>query len=163
MHTYHTGYSALDCLEVSCQLLFSMPCHWLAAVHSVELYVQWAVLRFLILPPSPLSVPCRRRQRDLWPVTVALCSLNCLKPCTYPVDHCATPASAAAHTKRQKPPEIRLKNSWNWQIILVPATIWQIFNVKQRQSTETELIWICWNLLIKTREITLCELISGEF
>lgn len=97
-HLPHRLYSAVDCLEVSCQLLFSMPCHWQQQyiVYSlvVELYVQRAVLRFLILPPSPLSVPCRRRRRDLWPVTVALCSLNCLKPCPYPVDHCAVPAAA---------------------------------------------------------------------
>ena len=25
------------------------------------------------------------------------------------------------------------KNSWNWRILLVPATIWQILNVKRRQ------------------------------
>ena len=57
---------------------------------------------FWSFPPPPLSVPCRRRQRDLWPVTVALCSLNCLKPSPCPVDHSAAPAAAAAHTKRQK-------------------------------------------------------------
>ena len=42
-HLPHRLYSAVDCLEVSCQLLFSMPCHWqqLYIVYSlvVELYV----------------------------------------------------------------------------------------------------------------------------
>ena len=32
----------------------------------------------------------------------------------------------------KKPPKMRFKNSWNWWIILAPATIWQVLNVKLR-------------------------------
>ena len=49
------------------------------------------------------------------------------------------------------------KNSWNRRIILVPATVWQILNVKRRQP-ETEVMWICRNFHGKTCEITLGEL-----
>ena len=42
------------------------------------------------------------------------------------------------------------KNSWNRRTILVPATVWQILNVKLRQP-ETEVIWIWRNFhLVKS-------------
>ena len=56
------------------------------------------------------------------------------------------------------PPKWDLKNSWNWHVILVPATVWQILNVKRRQP-ETEVMWICRNFHGKTREIATSELI----
>ena len=43
-------------------------------------------------------------------------------------------------------------------IVLVPATVWQILNVKRRQP-ETEVMWICRNFHGKTREIATSELI----
>ena len=39
------------------------------------------------------------------------------------------------------------------------ATVWQILNMKFMQWPKTEIIWICWNLLEKTREITSSRLI----
>ena len=54
----------------------------------------------------------------------------------------------------KNPPKIEFKNSWNWRIILVPATIWQILNVKHKQS-ETEVM----RIFRKSREITLGKLI----
>ena len=42
---------------------------------------------------------------------------------------------------RQKPVKNWIqKNSWNWRVILVPATVWQILNVIQ--WPETEIKWI---------------------
>ena len=49
----------------------------------------------------------------------------------------------------ENPPKIILKNSWNWRIILVPATIWQVLNMKCTEWTETEAIWIGRNLYEK--------------
>ena len=49
------------------------------------------------------------------------------------------------------------KNPWNQRIILVPATVWQILNVKCRQP-ETEVMWCCRNFHGKTREITIGKL-----
>ena len=43
------------------------------------------------------------------------------------------------------------KNSWNWRIILMPATI---LNMKGVQKPEMEIKWICWNLFWEKREIT---------
>ena len=31
------------------------------------------------------------------------------------------------------PPKIRFKNSWNWPIIIMPATSWQLFNKRRAQ------------------------------
>ena len=67
-------------------------------------------------------------------------------------------------TKQQKPAKKSdFKNSWNWLVMLLPTTIWQILNIKCVLWPETEVMWICWNLLGKTREITLSELIFGGF
>ena len=63
----------------------------------------------------------------------------------------------------KNPPNIRMKISWNWRIILMPATIWQVLKVKRTQRPKTEVVRICWNLKGKTREITLSELIFGGF
>ena len=63
----------------------------------------------------------------------------------------------------KNPPNIRMKISWNWRIILMPATIWQVLKVKRTQRPETEVRLICWNFYGKTREITLEELIFGGF
>ena len=52
------------------------------------------------------------------------------------------------------PPIIRQKNSWNCLIILMSAAVWQILNMKWMKWPETEVIWICWNLLGKIRETT---------
>jgi len=46
----------------------------------------------------------------------------------------------------KNPPKTRFKNLWNWLIVLVPATVWQILNVKLRQP-ETEVMRISWNHL----------------
>ena len=46
---------------------------------------------------------------------------------------------------RQK---LNQKNSWNWLVILMLTTVWQIFN-KQTQWPETEIMRICWNFLGK--------------
>ena len=54
----------------------------------------------------------------------------------------------------KNPSKTRFKNLWNWLIVLVPATVWLILNVKLRQE-ETEVMWICRNFHGKTREITL--------
>ena len=43
-------------------------------------------------------------------------------------------------------PKFRLKNSWNWRIILVPATIWQVLNLTCTEWPETEASSICRNL-----------------
>ena len=48
------------------------------------------------------------------------------------------------------------KNSWNRRTILVPATVWQILNVKLRQP-ETKVIWIWRNFhLVKSPWANLC-------
>ena len=61
----------------------------------------------------------------------------------------------------KNPPKIRLKNSWNWRTVLIPATILQLFSVKLiRGKWKYMSIW--WNLLRKTREITLMELILRQ-
>ena len=41
------------------------------------------------------------------------------------------------------------KKSWNWSIVLMPAKVWQGSNMNGTQWPETEIIWICWNLLIQ--------------
>ena len=49
----------------------------------------------------------------------------------------------------KNPPKTEFKNSSNWLIVLVPATVWQILNVKQRRQPETEVMWIrrnSWNV-----------------
>ena len=46
------------------------------------------------------------------------------------------------------------RNSSNWRIIVVTATIWQILDMQSMQWPETEIMWICRNFLVKTREIT---------
>ena len=61
------------------------------------------------------------------------------------------------------PPKIRLKNPWNILIILMSAAVWQILNMKWMKWPETEIIWTCWNLLGKIREITSGEHIFGRF
>ena len=57
----------------------------------------------------------------------------------------------AAHSwdKKKNTPKIKSKKI----IILFPAAVWQILNMKQ--WSETEIKRICWNLLGKIREITL--------
>ena len=58
----------------------------------------------------------------------------------------------------KNPPKIE-KKSWNGLVILVPATVWQVFNMRQRP--ETEIKWICWNLiwnfkkLVKSHQVNL--------
>ena len=49
--------------------------------------------------------------------------------------------------------KVRWKYSWNWLIMHIPATLWQILNnMKRIQWPETEIICILWNLLGKIRE-----------
>ena len=55
-------------------------------------------------------------------------------------------------TKWQKFAKNWLKNSWNWLVLIVSAKAWQILNMKCTQWPETEIIWICWNLLWKNRK-----------
>ena len=52
---------------------------------------------------------------------------------THQLSHC---------TKRQK---LDSKNSWNWCSIFVPATIWQVLNLKRMHWPETKAVSICWN------------------
>ena len=40
--------------------------------------------------------------------------------------------------------------------------VWQIFNTKQSPCND-QIMWLCWNSVVKTREINLDELIFGEF
>ena len=63
----------------------------------------------------------------------------------------------------KNPPKIRLKKSWNWLIILMPATVWQILNLKQMQRPETETFQICWNWLQKIVKSNQVNLFSAEF
>ena len=57
--------------------------------------------------------------------------------------------------------KLDLKNSWNWRTVLITATVWQLFIVKLiRGKRKYMSIW--WNLLGKTREITLMELILWQ-
>ena len=34
-----------------------------------------------------------------------------------------------------------LENSWNWRIILVAATIWQVLNLESTEWSETKIVW----------------------
>ena len=61
---------------------------------------------------------------------------------------------------RQK---LDFKNSWNWLILIISATVWHILNMKSINWLETEIKWICWNLLGKICEIAACEFIFGVF
>jgi hypothetical protein len=67
-------------------------------------------------------------------------------------------AGAKLGQKAKSRQKFELKNSWNWQVILIPATVWQVLSIKlipgNGNRTET-----CWNLLGKTREIASTELI----
>ena len=57
--------------------------------------------------------------------------------------------------------KLDLKNSWNWGTVLIPAWILPLFSVKLiRGKWKYMSIW--WNLLGKTREITLMELILWQ-
>ena len=42
--------------------------------------------------------------------------------------------------------ETRRKKSGNWLVILMPAIIWQIFDMKDIKSPETKMRPICWEL-----------------
>ena len=56
------------------------------------------------------------------------------------------------------------KNSWNWSIIKTPSAIWTNLEYEVKsEMTETEIMWICRNVLEEFREITSGELISGGF
>ena len=46
--------------------------------------------------------------------------------------------------------KIWFKNSWNWLIILVPATIWQVLNMKCTIWPETEVMWFFLKKLVKS-------------
>ena len=63
---------------------------------------------------------------------------------------------AALHswTNWQKPAKNNSKSLFNCLVILIPATVWQIFKLKCTKSTETEIKWICRILIWKNREIT---------
>ena len=51
----------------------------------------------------------------------------------------------------KNPTKIRLKNSRNWLIIIITATLRQILNMKQMKWPKTEIVWTClensWNHL----------------
>ena len=80
----------------------------------------------------------------------------------------ATPASLGSSTtllgqlakSRQKWDS---KNSWNWLVILMTVTVWQISYLKRIQWPEMEVKQILWNLIEKIREITSSKLIFGGF
>ena len=66
----------------------------------------------------------------------------------------------------KNPPKIKFRKFvklTHYLVILMPATLWQILNMKCMQWPETLIKWIWWNLLEKTREITSSELIFGGF
>ena len=57
----------------------------------------------------------------------------------------------------KSPPKNWLKKkSWNWRIMLLPATI---LNMKGMQKPEMEIKWICWNLfgekIVKSHHVNL--------
>ena len=55
---------------------------------------------------------------------------------------------SAVGLNNKNPPKIRFKqNSWNWQVTVMPATVWQILNMKGMQWPE--ILWSCRNLLGK--------------
>ena len=55
------------------------------------------------------------------------------------------------------------KISLNYLVILIPATVWQTFYTNCCNNRKWKLMWICWNLLGKTREIISRKLIFGGF
>ena len=59
---------------------------------------------------------------------------------------------------RKNAPKITLENSWNRLVILKLSTVWQILNLRRMPWPETEIMWIYWNLLVKT-----CEIAVGYF
>ena len=52
---------------------------------------------------------------------------------------------------------------WNWPVILMLTTTWQVLNMQCMQSPETEIMQNCWNRSGKIREIIPGELIFGGF
>ena len=59
----------------------------------------------------------------------------------------------------QNPAKNYIKNSGNW----LPATIWQLLNMKSTKWLETEEMRICWNFFVNSRKITSRELYFGGF
>ena len=55
--------------------------------------------------------------------------------------------------KWQNPPKIRLGNSWNWQIILVPATVWQFLNIWCPKRTSREFAESCLEKFVKSHQV----------
>ena len=47
--------------------------------------------------------------------------------------------------KSKIPPKINVKHSWNWLFML--AAVCQVLSVKRIKWLETDIMWICWNLL----------------
>ena len=54
----------------------------------------------------------------------------------------------------KNPPKKKFKKSWNWLVIRMATSFWHILKIKRLQWLETEIKWICWNLIWKIREIT---------
>ena len=88
---------------------------------------------------------------------------NLLPSSTYPLGVACTPWACHTHplllnprpsptrtvrSNFKNPPKIWLRNSWNWLIILMPATVWHS-EVNEIKWPETDIVWICWNLLEK--------------
>ena len=42
----------------------------------------------------------------------------------------------------KRPPRIRLKDSWNWLILFIPATVWQVLKMRCIEWPDTEMMWI---------------------
>ena len=66
--------------------------------------------------------------------------------------------SSIAGPNDRNPPKIRLKNSWNWLVIVTPATVSQILNMKP--SNHRKWIWcksadICQEKFVKARQVNL--------
>ena len=76
----------------------------------------------------------------------------------------ATPRLTVGPNSKNSP-KIRFENPCNWLIILVPAAIWQLLNMKRMQFTEIEvnLLKFCWKLkLVKSRQVNLFLANSGH-
>ena len=67
-------------------------------------------------------------------------------------------------SSKSEPKNWLKKKSWNWRIILMPATI---LNMKGVQKPEMEIKWICWNLfwekLVKSHQVNLFLAVFSYF
>ena len=53
----------------------------------------------------------------------------------------------------KNPPKIRLKKSGDLLILIMPATVWQILNLKCMQWPETEIMLYNFKKIVKSNEV----------